>query len=337
MLNAERTNIEEDGTVTYYVALNARQWAAWKVSDFMHTARVGDARLDKYEVTRSQSAVDKLKAEHRTLGQGRWTPPGTYIRLMLPRTEEQSARMDEDQCVDEKWYTMMSDTPDEANDHAEVIHMAWNWGGRVLIHGLGLGCVLNAVLASPEVEHVDVVEVSADVIRLVGPYYQDHIDAGRLTIHHDSCLTKKWPPGTGWTIVWHDIWSSIDEDNLVDDAEAEWGISYATMHRKFGGRCFWQGSWGLAQARWMRKEERKLESARKGFVFQWNTIWTPDERLDALIKLVTPRLLDPEVYYVMLCHMPNPDPRSSGTMMDAYRGLCQEPMTEGDCALLFTH
>lgn len=335
MLNPSRTVIKEDGSITYYVGLTGRQWEAWKVSEFMQTRRVGNARLDKYVVTPAHSAADKLKAEHRVFGQGRWTPPGEYIRLMLPRTKDQP--LDEDQCVDDKWYTMMSDTPDEANDHAEVIHMAWNWGGRVLIHGLGLGCVLNAILASPDVEHVDVVEVNADVIRLVGPYFQDHIDAGRLTIHHDSCLTKKWPPNTGWTVVWHDIWSAISEHNLVDNEQSEWGISYATMHRKFGGRCFWQGSWGLDSARWMRREENKLESARKQFVFQWNTLWTPQQRLDALIELVTPKVMEPDAYYVMLCHMPNPNPEATGTLMDAYREISEGVISEGDVALLFAH
>jgi hypothetical protein len=44
---------------------------------------------------------------------------------------------------------MMSDTPDEANDHAQVVAALWNLGGDVLIHGLGLGCVLSCALASP--------------------------------------------------------------------------------------------------------------------------------------------------------------------------------------------
>lgn len=332
MLNPQRTTVGEDGAVEYHVALNKLQWDAWKVSSFMESARQGDARLDRYTVSPAEAARDKLKAEYNNLGQGRWCPPGEYIRLMLPRDKNQE-HMDDDQCVDDFWYTMMSDTADEANDHADVIHAAWSFGGRVLIHGLGLGCVLNAILASPLVEHVDVVEVNADVIALVGPYFQGAVDDGRLTIHHDSCLTKRWPPHTTWSVVWHDIWSMISEDNLLHDHRAEWGISYATMHRKFGGRCWWQGSWGWEQARWLRDKENKLDRKRREFVFQWNTLWSVEERLDELCRLVTPALLNPDDYRAMLAYMPCPT--GGGTLLDSYQKIAQGDIEEDDVLLLF--
>jgi hypothetical protein len=60
------------------------------------------------------------------------------------------------------------------------------------------------------------------------------VAAGRLTIHHGDALTYKWPVGTRWTVAWHDIWDTICEDNLPD---------MNRLHRRFGRRVDWQGSW----------------------------------------------------------------------------------------------
>jgi spermidine synthase len=62
----------------------------------------------------------------------------------------------------------MADSEPEMRDHYEAVARA---RGRVLINGLGLGMVLSAILAKPDVEHVTVVEVEPDVIALVGPHY----------------------------------------------------------------------------------------------------------------------------------------------------------------------
>jgi hypothetical protein len=129
---------------------------------------------------------------------------------------------------------VMSDTPDEMRDHSGAYFAARARGGRVLIHGLGLGMLLKAVLALENVDHVDVVEIDEDVIALVGPHLHEHELAGRLTIHHGDALTYKWPVGTRWTVAWHDIWDTICEDNLPD---------MNRLHRRFGRRVDWQGSW----------------------------------------------------------------------------------------------
>lgn len=321
-LDPQRTiKKEEDGEefTHYLLNLTDEQWAAWNVASFMGVRQHGSARLRPFTVSPHEAYIDRLRAELNDSRGGRWTPPGDYIMLSL-RNEAGD------------WYTMMSDTPDEANDHAEVIHMAWQWGGRVLIHGLGLGCVLSAVLASPHVTHVDVVEINEDVIALVGPYFQSSVDEGRLTIHHDNCATKRWTPGTRWSIVWHDIWSQISEDNLLDDSEAEWGISYATMHRKFGGRCIWQGSWGWKQARWMRDYEDRIDRQRRQFVFRWNNLWTPERRLEEILKL-TCGILTPEQQREALSRWRTPD--DSQTMLEQYEEWSQREITESQVFMLF--
>jgi hypothetical protein len=126
----------------------------------------------------------------------------------------------------------MSDTPAERRDHMEAYWQAQRRGGRILVHGLGLGMIVKALLDLPNVDHVDVVELDADVIALCGPAFDRY--GARVTIHHGNCFDHRWKPGTRWTVVWHDIWPDICTDNL-----AEMG----TLHRKFGRRCDWQGSW----------------------------------------------------------------------------------------------
>jgi len=150
--------------------------------------------------------------------QGRSVPPGTYTRLMRSRNGSQQRDV------------IMSDTPAEITDHIEFLNMLPLLGGRVLVHGLGLGMAIKAALAVESVTHIDVVEIDRDLIDLVGPHYEDE----RLTIHHGDALKFKWPTGSRWDLVWHDIWDSIDSDNIRD---MKW------LHRSFGHRCRWQGSW----------------------------------------------------------------------------------------------
>jgi spermidine synthase len=103
-------------------------------------------------------------------------------------------------------------------------------GGRVLIHGLGLGMIVKFALAQANVTHVDVVELERDVINLVGRHYEDE----RLTIHHGDAMKYEWPPEAGWSVVWHDIWGDFQPGNLEE---------MDFLHRRFAARCEWQGSW----------------------------------------------------------------------------------------------
>jgi hypothetical protein len=116
-------------------------------------------------------------------------------------------------------------------------------GGRGLVNGLGLGCVVGAMLDS--LEHVDVVELDERIIRTIGAWYVAEYP-GRVTIHHGDAYKAKWLPNTYWDVVWHDIWPTIASDNLP---------GMATLHRKYGRRAGWQGSWCEHEARWMRTKE----------------------------------------------------------------------------------
>jgi len=141
---------------------------------------------------------------------GRPITPGTYTRLMRGRT------------------LVMSDTPAEMRDHHGFVLAA---KGHCLINGLGLGMCLAAALKKEEVTKVTVIEISEDVISLVAPTYtNDH----RVEIVHASAFDYQPPKGVRYGAVWHDIWDNICADNLPEMHK---------LHRKYGRRADWQGSW----------------------------------------------------------------------------------------------
>lgn len=124
--------------------------------------------------------------------------------------------------------TVMSDTPAEQYDHARAVYSA---RGNCLINGLGIGMVLKNILLKPEVTHVTVIELSQDLIDLVGPHYTSD---PRVEIVRCSAFDYQPPKGTKYDWVWHDIWDTICSDNLPEMEK---------LHRKYGHRTKWQGSW----------------------------------------------------------------------------------------------
>lgn len=125
---------------------------------------------------------------------------------------------------------VMSDTRAEKLDHMAPVRKA---SGVILINGLGIGMVLNASLLKPNVERAFVVEKSEDVIHLCADHYQRKFP-GRVEIIHDDALEFMPPKGIRFGAVWHDIWNHICSDNLE---------SMKRLHRKYGRRADWQGSW----------------------------------------------------------------------------------------------
>jgi len=156
---------------------------------------------------------------------GRPIDPGTYTRLMRDGHHD----------------PMMSDTPAEIRDHYSAIFEIKHRGGRILINGLGLGVVLKAALSFSNVTHVDVVECERDIIDLVWPTYATD---SRAYVHHTDAHTIEWPMGTRWTVAWHDIWPTLTTDNFQDMTK---------LHRKYGRRVDWQGSWSRD---WLRAHMR---------------------------------------------------------------------------------
>jgi hypothetical protein len=171
----------------------------------------GDWRISRFTVTEEAAKLDAIRATFN--GRGRYCPAGTYTRLTRAGQ------------------IIMSDTRDEIRDHRPFMELA---EGKILISGLGLGMVLNGCLKKPDVAHATVIEISPDVINLVGNYYQD-LYGDRLTIINADIMEWKPPKGTKYDYVWHDIWDSLCGDNVKE-------MSY--LHRKFGKIAQHQGSWG---------------------------------------------------------------------------------------------
>jgi hypothetical protein len=165
----------------------------------------------------------------------------------------------------------MSDTMAERRDHlgvAERIREAglgllhpdaelpWTWGdrrprnGHVLIGGLGLGMITGFALRQPGIRRVDVVEVSPDVVRVVGPLYQAVArETGvELVIHEADMMTKTWPAGTWWDVAWFDIWPTLCTDDLAE---------HGTLARKYTRRTGWYASWAHETLLYHRERENR--------------------------------------------------------------------------------
>lgn len=124
--------------------------------------------------------------------------------------------------------TVMSNTPMEVETHQEAFHAAT---GHVLINGLGMGMILEAVLTKPEVTAVRVVEVDADVLALVGPHFSKD---SRVTLVHADARTYRPERGVRFDFVWHDIWDDINLGNLPEMKQ---------LTRKYARRSTAQGVW----------------------------------------------------------------------------------------------
>ncbi len=232
----------------------------WKVE--LPEGSSGDWRVEHFEVGKQDAAWESLRSV--VTGSNRGVHAGKYTMLKCGES------------------TIMSDTPDEMRDHMFAISEAEERGGHVLINGLGLGMVIAAVLDAQvrcrkckqyphhgdcncahvadvfSVDKVTVIENSPDVIALVGPTLKERY-GDRLDIIEADALTYKPPKGIRYSVVWHDIWPDLCTDNLK---------TMGTLHRRYGRRCDWQGSWGKELLRYHRRQEKANYcccGARKGW------------------------------------------------------------------------
>jgi phospholipid N-methyltransferase len=169
----------------------------------------GEWRVEDFEITEAGAKFENMRAAFHP--GGRYVKAGVYKRLMRGGV------------------VVMSNTPSEISDHMYFINTAKK-GGDILINGLGLGVALKEILTSKEIKSVTVIEKSEDVINLVAPAYQD----SRVTIINTDAFDWIPPKGKRYDAVWHDIWDYICADNLPE---------MTRLHRKYGRRANWQGSW----------------------------------------------------------------------------------------------
>lgn len=149
----------------------------------------GEWTVSRFEVSQHDADFHNLRASINPRRMTGHIQPGTYTQLKRGST------------------LVMSDTPSEIRDHRDFVLMA---RGHVLVTGLGLGVVTNALALKDRVEHVTVIEKSADVIKLVGPFFKDN---SKVTIIHADAFTWQPPRGARFDCAWHDIWDDICESN----------------------------------------------------------------------------------------------------------------------------
>ncbi|MGH9459369.1 MAG: hypothetical protein ACRD2J_17165 [Thermoanaerobaculia bacterium] len=144
--------------------------------------------------------------------------PGTYTVLRRDGTEFMTDRYDE-------WWTQR-----------RAIAEARGRGGEILITGLGIGLVAEAILREPasRVGRITIVESSPDVIRLVAPWLSSRYP-GRIEIVEGDAFAWTPAPWRRFTVGWHDIWP----DPRVESNRAE--IERLRVHH--APWCAWQGFW----------------------------------------------------------------------------------------------
>lgn len=155
--------------------------------------------------------------------------------------------------------TVMSDLPAELAGSLPVLRRA---RGRVLVNGLGLGIVPACLLARRSVDHVDVVELDAELVELVlgdDVARRKWASDPRLTVRVGDAHNVSWPVGTTWDVAWHDIWDRVSPENLP---------SMARLHRRYARRARWQASWEQAECRAMARRGQILERPAIGCMIQ---------------------------------------------------------------------
>jgi hypothetical protein len=138
--------------------------------------------------------------------------------------------------------TFMTDLYDEWYTQRSAIARARAVGGSVLITGLGLGLVVESILAepAPAVDRIVVLEQSADVIALVAPYLTGRCGA-RVEIVHTDAFHWRAPRGAHFATVWHDIWPDPHAAHVAADI--------ARLEHHHAAWSTWQGYWPIEYQR----------------------------------------------------------------------------------------
>lgn len=144
--------------------------------------------------------------------------PGRYTRLSRAST------------------VYMTDGHEEWWSQRHAIEEACRRGGRVLISGLGLGVVIESMFltSDSQVEHITVLEASADVIRLVAPHLQSRYGE-KLQILHADAFEWLPPPGIRYSVAWHDIWPNPYQESNAPEMDR--------LEERYAPYCDWQGVW----------------------------------------------------------------------------------------------
>lgn len=122
---------------------------------------------------------------------------------------------------------VMEDSAFELRKHLPIWMAA---RGRVLVTGLGLGCVVRGLLAKPNVDEIDVVEIDDGILRVIGPEFAKN---PRVNLHHGDAMKIELPGS--FDFAWHDLWKEGDGLHRL----------HAKLFVKYRRRCGPQGAWAF--------------------------------------------------------------------------------------------
>lgn len=169
-------------------------------------------------------------------------PAGSYTQLWRWTNDTVGKRLSGEPT--EPGELVMTDSPDELNTHLNFMLRA---RGRVLISGLGLGCVVRGCLANPAVSHVVCIERDASVLKMVKP----HMPSNRLTILQADAIS--WVRNNlsrqRFDCAWHDLWSDPDKP------EPHLQVNHSELFVRCHGKVGFQGAWAFPKQEkrlWMR-------------------------------------------------------------------------------------
>lgn len=136
----------------------------------------------------------------------------------------------------------MTDLYDEWWTQRDALREAAARGGEILITGLGLGLIAEAMLRRPDspVSRITILELSSDVIRLVAPHLLERYP-GRLEIVEADAFRWTPPAGRRFSVGWHDIWPNPHAPEVEDEVER--------LRAHHAGWCDWQGFWPVSYHR----------------------------------------------------------------------------------------
>lgn len=124
---------------------------------------------------------------------------------------------------------VMEDSARELRRHMPIWKEA---RGRVLVSGLGLGCVVRGLLRNPAVEQITVVELDQQIIDLIWPEF---MPLAKCMVLHGDAMTYQWPPGMRFDYAWHDIWAEGEKEALL----------HGHMMLRYIDMVDNQGAWGM--------------------------------------------------------------------------------------------
>ena len=127
--------------------------------------------------------------------------------------------------------------------------------GKVLVTGLGLGCVVRGLIHVGKVREITVVERSLTLIKMVQPWLPECVH-----LVHAEALDFAMKTTKRFDWAWHDLWCDPDKGEL------DLAGLHVEMMMALVGKVHRQDAWGLPSTyRKILRTVRRQSKHKKGF------------------------------------------------------------------------